>query len=109
MIIAAEPGYSLVMLRRPTIEGQDPWSLELVVRFPVLAWEYLGEGYLRPCMPFPLTAPDYIIETPAKGIIGFNQATGGSVFADDLPTWLEMGSAAVRASDFARQPAQGSA
>lgn len=108
MIIAAEPGYSLVLMRRPE-SGKDPWSADHIVRTPVLAWEYIGNGYLRPCMAFPLSDPDYVIETPSKAIIAYNQSTGGMILVDDLSVWLEMGSSAARAAEFARQTPQGNA
>lgn len=101
MIVRAEPGYSLVLMRRP--EGdQNRWDLALAIRFPVVAWEYLGDGQIRPCLPFPFKTHEYIIETPTRMIVGYNSDTGGSIFADDLAAWLQLAS-------LAQQPTQGNA
>lgn len=101
MIIRAEPGYSLILMRQPE-NGQNRWNEALAVRFPIVAWEYLGDGQIRPCLPFPHQTVEYIIETPTRMIVGYNAQTGGSVFADDLRAWLHLAS-------LAQQPVQGNA
>ncbi len=88
MIIKAETGYSIVLLRKAGPQ-QVPWDKDLVRRYPVVAWEYGVDGSARPLLPFPTGTDEFVLELPDGKIVGFRATDPHSlVWADDIDRWL---------------------
>lgn len=88
MIIKADAGYSLIMLRAPRPD-QTPWAKELVRRYAVIAWEYAESGVMRPLMPFPTATDEFVLELPNGMITAYRSTSApGVMWAENIDEWL---------------------
>lgn len=103
MIIKADAGYNVIIMRRP--EGRTVWDAAHAIRIPVVAWEYYADGMMRPCLPYPSSTDDYVIELPSGVVVGYSARLGNTIWADDLTAWLAM----VRSASLAGAEVEGNA
>jgi len=104
MIIKADPGYSLIMMKLGE-GGRQEWAEELVMRYPVIAWEFLQNGRTIPLVPFPVMNDEFVVELPSGVVIGFHREHGNGLFAEDIGAWLRL----VQNTVLQNTPAQGQA
>jgi hypothetical protein len=73
----------------------DPqlWTSRNVVRIPIIAWEFLDNGMMRPRTVNPiidLYSTRFVIETVGMSAVhGFDIKAGTHLFDSDLTTWLD--------------------
>lgn len=73
-VMKAEPGYNALILMNG--QKKDGWTEDNVRKIPVIAWNIEADGFMSPLtlMPWLNKSPEYLIETPDKGLIAFGRS-----------------------------------